>query len=127
MGIAFFSGNIGPTPQAVATLRDALGLVLSDMEENAPAIAPRSDTRSNGEGEPAETKPTEKVPPTEIWSKALSKSRIVTALRLRNTDDLNKHLDAGIYSVQKVGQNRQRWQIRLDTLPDEIRKCLERA
>jgi hypothetical protein len=33
MGIAFFSGNIGPTPQAVATLRDALGLVLSDMEK----------------------------------------------------------------------------------------------
>jgi|GEM_PF-4365532 len=65
--------------------------------------------------------------PMEKWSKGMTKTRIVTALRLLNVYDLNKQVEAGVFTIRPVAKNRQKFQVLLDGLTDEQKSRLAKA
>ena len=58
------------------------------------------------------------------WSRPMSKTSIATILRLENAYALTRASEAGAYELRPMGNNRQRWQIRLNGLPAEAREKL---
>jgi len=58
------------------------------------------------------------------WSRPMTKSTIITILRLESVYKLNKLAKQGEYEIKQVGNNPQSWKIRIDKLEDNLQKKL---
>lgn len=66
-----------------------------------------------------------KKTPKLKWSRPMTKSQIITALRLDSVYKLNALLVAKTYKLKQVGTNRQLWQIRIENLDRDIQEKLK--
>ena len=59
------------------------------------------------------------------FSRIMSKQEMATALGLSSVYKLNVLIEEAVYEVERVGENRQSWQIRIDKLDKSLQKKLK--